>query len=179
MSNYLMWLVKGFGNNFLITILSGIIPLTIGVILTFVSSKSRICSKIFEWVSLLFECTCPIVVICAWYYMLAHLLPVGRYPVWIFVFALSFCFLGYMPARYIESYSFVKNIIYHGLGLFSALFKWSFLAGYIAIIDLLKATEMIRNRNYNSTYYLIPLLFTFIVLLILEVGRRLVKQLMK
>ena len=170
----LIW--SGFANNLLIVLLSSLIPLSTGILLNFFASKKATIGKVFGWVSLPFECICPLLLLIILYY----LLPAERNnALFIIVIAFSLSFIGYLPARYISSYFFINNILYIGLGLISTIFKWSFCVGYIAYNDMLKGAQMTIARTYNPIYLLIPFIVSLLILTILEIGKRLIKQLMK
>ena len=88
-------------------------------------------------------------------------------------------FSGKNLSKYIIKYTFFKNILYNGLGLIAAVFKWSFCVYLIGFTDLFQATRGIFGMTFKTDVFWIPLVVFFVVLLVLETGRRLVKQLMK
>ena len=175
-------LLEGFGNSLLITVLSVIFPLIIGTIIIIFSSKFKVVNSIFGWLSVPFECLCPIFLCTAIYFLIP--MKIIPYDIWyliITVFVLSLCFMGYMPARCVQSYSAIKNILYNGIGLVRNIFMWSlFVSGCtMANTDLFKATSRIISYSYNTIYWLIPLLVSIVILFIFELARRLIKQFMK
>ena len=169
-------IIQGLINTILIVICSSVIPFITGLIFNLIASKSSVANNIFSWLSLPLEIICPVIFLIIIYYTI----PSGDIStVFIASAVFSIIFAGYMPARFSPSFSFGKNILYNGLGLVSSIFKWSFCVGYIGCMDLLKATQMIFARTYDYRYIWIPLVFVTGVLLVIEVGRRLVKQFMK
>ena len=176
---HLIEILKGLGNNILITFLTVLFPLMLGVGLAFLQAKFKIFKTICSWLSLATECICPPLLIIAYFYIPAV---VFNSPVlskfWAVVLALSACFIFYMPARYVDSYSMPKNLLYNGLGLISTVFKWSFLARIVMVIEL---GGYVQNfLSYGIIWPLLVALFiTAAILLVLEAGRRAVKQFMK
>ncbi len=162
---------EGFVNNLLVTLLSLILPLGIGVLFSFFSGLNKTVGKIFSWLSLIFEIFCPIVLMLCFYFFIPSLNPMLAV-----VFALSISFLGYMPARYIYEKSFLYNILYNGLGLISSIFKWSLCAGYVGYMDVLKAAELLRGRTFDSVYLIYPLVISVVFLLFIELLKRIVKN---
>lgn len=189
--NEFLILLKGLLNNVLVTFLIVLLPLIIGSVLAIFQGKFKIIRAIFSWLSIFSECLCPVLVVLT--YVDVFLYETGLYkvnvfafkmddiitPFWIMVLALSACFVGYMPARYVESYSIFKNIAYNGLGLISTAFKWSFLGSLIGFVDLAKAAINLRNRTYSGWYILIALIIAVSILFVIELGRRAVKQFLK
>ncbi len=170
-------ILEGLTKNLLITLLSIQLPLGVGILLTVFANMNRTVAKVFSWISLPAECLCPIVVLSAVYFNSGL-----RNAAEMFIFSaliFSFCFIGYMPARHYEGYSFLKNILYNGLGLLSSVYKWSFCVGFIGMMDLLRAAQVAGSREYSGAPYWIVLAISVVILLIVETGRRFVKNLMK
>ena len=173
-ANRYKYLLEGFAGNCLIVMLSCILPLGLGVVFTLVASRSRTAAKVFRWVSLPFECLCPAALMTAMYFaVFAYYVDSGLVAI-VFAFALSF--FGYMPARYHEADSFAKNLLVNGLGLISAMYRWSFCAGLIAYKDLLRGADIIRSRTFVGWVTLIPLFVSFFMLLVPEIVIRILKQ---
>ena len=170
---YLDLMFAGFGNNLLITLLSIVFPLGLGILFTFLCGKNRTLEKVFHWVSLPFECICPIALMAVMYFMVFPFMNSGLFPI---VLTFSLAFLGYMPARYNRSMSAGRNIAYNGLGLASAIYKWSFCVYIIGYRDLFAAANIVRSRIYIGTVMLIPLAVSFVVIAIIEVARRIIKN---
>jgi len=175
-TNMIVTLTEGLTQNLLITILSVIVPLGLGILFTYLASLNRTSNTVFSWVSLPFECIGPISLLFVNYYMGFFRMRSGLL---IAVLTFSICFLGYMPARYRNTESLLKNCIYNGLGLLSTVFKWSFCASMIGVVEMQRAANMILTRTGDFTCLWIPLICAFLFLLLIEVGRRLVKQFMK
>lgn len=163
----------GMAVNIDATIFSLIIPLGLGVLFTFLCAKSRRLEKIFSWLSLPFECICPPVLMCVLYFIA---FPRLEHTMLIVVMSFTLAFFGYMPARYNRSMSVGRNIAYNGLGLYSAIFKWSFCVGLIGEIDMLQKANMMRARTYTSAHFFAPLAFSVFVLLAIEIARRIIKN---
>ena len=191
MMEYIKILAEGLVNTTLITVLSCILPLLLGILLTILAGKVKVFDHIGSWLSLPLECLCPIPLMMALYHLpslvdidifhkifrslgILHL-----YSPCLVVFTLSLCYLLYMPSRYVASYSIFKNILYNGLGLLSNLLKWSTIASFLAVPDLYRAANTIFMRSFEAWVLLIPLLAIGLALLVLELARRLVKSLMK
>ena len=96
------------------------------------------------------------------------------------IFCLILSFAGYMPARYTPEYSILKNILYHGLGMLSDIFKWSFTAHVIGFTGLYYFANIIRRQTYRMMEsFIIPLIISIVILLFIEIARRIIKQFMK
>ena len=183
-TRYFPRLLEGGFNTLLITVLFSIGPLAVGIVLSFLASKFPVVGKIFGWLSLPFECISVPALLLVSFYTLGQLF--GNWHIrmeivtWIAI-AITFTlgFAGYMPARHVAEYTFFKNILYNGLGLVAAVFKWSFCVYLIGFTDLFQATRGIFGMTFKTDVFWIPLVVFFEVLLVLETGRRLVKQLMK
>ena len=181
---YFPRLLEGGFNTLLITALFSVGPLIVGILLSFLASKFPVVGKVFGWLSLPFECISVPALLLVSFYTLGRLFGDGYFGVkfvaWIAI-AITFTlgFAGYMPARHVVEYTFFKNILYNGLGLIVAVFKWSFCVYLIGFTDLFQATRGIFSMTFKTDVFWIPLVVFFVVLFILEAGRRLVKQLMK
>ena len=175
-TQYVELLLEGFLNNVLFTVCAAIIPFLVGVACCAITRRNRIIDRIFSWLSLPMECVCPIALLIVMFFFV---LPFSRTAFFPVVITLTIAFLGYMPARHVTDWSVWKNMLYHGIGLFSAIFKWTFVVGYIGGTDLLRAATIIRNGTYDVSVLLIPLAVSFGVLFVLEVARRLIKTFMK
>ena len=174
----LLWF-EGLSRNLLITALSAIIPLGLGVLFTFFASRNRIAETVFSWMSLPSECVCPVLTMLVLYYQVLADLGIDVSAIAAAVIAFTCCFSFYMPARFVRSDSFLKNVLVNGLGLLSSLFKWSFCVSFIGIVDMLKVASMMGNKAYNYWYYVIPFMVCLIIVGCLEAGKRLIKQFMK
>ena len=76
--------------------------------------------------------------------------------------------LSYMQTmRYIIMPQALKNILTPLANEFITLIKETSVAGYIGIMDLTKASDIIASRTYD---YFFPLLFVAIIYLILTLG---------
>ncbi|MBQ8605402.1 MAG: hypothetical protein IJ408_01575 [Clostridia bacterium] len=175
-------LMEGFGNNIFITALSVIFPILIGILLTFIASKSKIAESVFSWLSMPFECICPALLLITVYYLIPYVFDLGineiiKYVVIIVSF--TTCFLFYMPARFVKSDSFLKNTLVNGIGLISAVFKWSFCLSFIGFLDLTRASQNIMAKYYNPLILLIPFAVSVLTLFVLELIKRFIKQFMK
>lgn len=172
----LLYLIKGLGTNLLITLLSMIIPLGVGALLCFLARKKPTLATVFRWISLPFEVICPAVLLATLFYASGLRLPYA----FVAVPALTVAYLGYMPARMEEGRSFPKTLLLGALGLFGAIFKWSFCLSIIGCSDALREALRMGAVTYE---YALPLLTVLMlsaaVLLVVEVGKRLVRQMMR
>ena len=176
-------LFKGFFVNLIITAVTVGILLIPGILLTLLAKKAPIIGKIFGWLSIPFECICPIAMILCLYYLFPGMRTLlggtDVSAIFMAILALTVAYLGYMPARFVPEYSFLKNISYNSLGLISAIFKWSFCVFAIGGQDLLFYARNMMNRNYQTGILWVPLAVCFVCLLGIELLRRIVKQFMK
>lgn len=181
----ILFLSRALIVNILITIFSSIIPLFIGILLSLLAKKSSIASKIFGWLKIPFESICIPIFILVLFYLPSFIFETRIFSSnnfsssLIMTIALSTAYLLYIPARYNPNFSFLKNTLFNSLGLISALFKWSFVAGFIAINDMLFAARALMATKYNIWPLLITFLTISIILFIIELAKTLIKQFMK
>ena len=188
--------LEGLQKNFIITACAVLIPLISGILLSLWVKKVPVIGKIASWANIAFKAISIPLLIMLIYYVPGYLLDepifaeidryyyieydindVGRFiPV---VIALCITHLLYMPAKYNLSFSYSKNIIYNGLGLISNTFKWSLISSMILINDIVKmAKEMAAMKAMIGPMFL-AFIVVGIILVILELSRALIKQLMK
>ena len=72
-------------------------------------------------------------------------------------------FFWYMPAKYNQAYSCVKNILYNGLGLISNVFKWSTVAALLSYPDITTAAKQAFVTTYTITGVLVALKNVYMV----------------
>ena len=176
---YLGLLFDGLGRNFLITIASMMFPLGIGILLSIFVRKSETAAKVFNWVKIPFECISIPSLLLTVYYLTAYYFYYLPNNILATIIVFSVTFICYMPSRYDRSSSFGKNLLYNGLGLFSALFKWSFVTHLIGVADLFGAARSVFGVTYQGWPYAATFVIAAGVLVVVEIGRALVKQLMK
>ncbi len=180
---YIGMLMKGFGGNLLITAVSVGLLLIPGFLLTVLAKKFPVMGKIFGWLSIPFECICPVAMILCLYYLMPGVRVmfggINVYSFFVAILGLTVAYMGYMPARFVPEYSFLKNVLYNGLGMISAIFKWSFCVFVIGCPDILHYARNVMNRTFRTGVYWIPLVVSFACLLGIEIIRRIVKQFMK
>ena len=180
---HLEMLLKGFGVNILITAATVCLLLIPGILLTFLAKKFPVIGKIFGWLSIPWECICPVAMI-VW---LSFLDPTARimlgeiniYRCLLVILSLILAYMGYMPARFVPEYSFLKNVLYNGFGMISAVFKWSFCAFIIGCPDLLHYARCVSITHYRYGIVLTALAASFVCLFVIELLRRIIKQFMK
>ena len=171
------YLLEGIVNNFLITLLASLVPIGVGVLFSFLPNETA--RKIFSWITLPFEALCPVVCLVCTYYLSAVMFSARLDAVLFTIITFSVCFLGYIPARYHASDSRLKNLLYHGLGLVSTVFCWSCCIGFIAGLDLLRAAQNMMSITYDPMVFILPLILSLVILGMLQVAKKLVKDLMK
>ena len=164
--------------NLLITVLSSIIPITVGFVLSVASAESEKLSKAGRIFGLVFESLSPLVVLFLVYFGIPQIIGTTINSFVVSVIGFSICFIGYLPARYNGEYSPGKNIVVNSLGLLSTVFKWSLCVGYIGCSELLKNARSIIGMNYQFAFtYFLVFLISFAVLLVLEIAKFLAKEL--
>ena len=169
-------LFSGLFMNVLFSVITCIFPLIIGIALTLICRKCRVLPKIVRIVGSLFEVLCPIVVIFMAFYLLN--LP-RQLATFIILIPFSFCFMGYMLIHYNEQYSAIKNIVVNGLGLFSTVFKWSFVLRCVGISEALTVAERFASGSYNLNCFWLLLFASAAILIVVEVGRAIAREFMK
>ncbi len=180
-------LFQGLWQNILTTAMSAVLPFIVGTIFTLIAGINKKASNVINWLSLPTESLFPGLVVLLVYYLgmpmfskIGVTIPSSVFSSVFLAMALSICFIGYMPARYVPSFSRGKNILYNGLGLVSSLFKWTTLGSFIAVFDITKEAMRIGAINYEMvTPVVLALVITVVVVLIIEIAKRLVKQFMK
>ena len=88
-------------------------------------------------------------------------------------------FLGFMSARYREDWSVIKNIIVNALNLVLTVFKWSFVASFIAVGDLTYQLRLIVQRSYEGSIFWLGLIIPFVILFILHIIKYILEEWMK
>ncbi len=173
-------LLDGLSANFLITILAFIFPMLLGTLISVLIRKSVSAQKVFKWINAPFaSISIPIFFTLLYYF--PGLVFGSRMPSRILpcIIALSFAHLFYIPARYDNGYTFLKNILNNALGLLSSLFLWSITTRIISINDIFfKATEFVATRG-NILPLIFALLITLSISCMLKIGQLLIKQFMK
>lgn len=169
------YLFEGLLNNVLLTVLSCILPIAVGILALILCQKHEGLNKKIKTASLLFESLCPMAFLMLLYFcIIGNTMKNAQFLSLVVCFSISF--IGYIPRRYDEKYSFGENIVIHSLGLISAIFKWSFCAGMILVKDMLSAASSIRAYTFEGGIYWVPLLISFIILLGLELTRYILKE---
>ncbi len=188
-------LIKGLGLNFIITVMAIIVPLVLGVAGSLLVKNKKALGKVFWYLDIPCRSVCIPLSLLFMYYlpgltgidifhdidklMFRTLSIDGFSRTMLLVLILGFAFLWYMPAKYNHEFSLAKNILYNGIGLFSNVFKWSFVAGMIAIPDMLKITQIYVAKTYHFWPYIIPFLVVSFILLVIELVKVLIKHFMK
>ena len=163
-------------NNILITVLSCIIPVLVGIAFNYIYSASEnpTVSKLSRLFGTVFESICPLVLLTVLYFSVARHLRIR--PFWVCVIGFSISFIGYLPLHINDEYSFVKNTVVNALGLASTVFKWSFCVSFISVVDLLRYATVKMSSSYNALSFIPVLAVSFIILLVLELARFFVRE---
>lgn len=171
-------LLEGLGNNLLITVLSVILPLAVGTGLTVLMhfTKKTPVPKIFRILAVCTESAVPMLLVLVSYFCWFQNVRSALLAVTV---AFSVSFLGYMVSRYEPSDSLLKNMTVNGIGLVADVFKWSTVVGYIGMMDMTKAADFLRMKDYETGYLLIPLAVIGGILLTLYLAKALCKNFMK
>lgn len=174
-----LW-VEGLINTLLIIVLSSVIPLGIGCLFTFLSSINKVTYSIFNWLSFPTEVLCPLIITLILFYLPGYLFDGETLPrIACVIIAFSICFISYMPAHYNKDSSLLKNMLCNGFGLISTITKWSCIAGYISVIDLVNAAQKMLARTFDWTSMLIAFAVLTVLISVPELAKRLTKQFMK
>lgn len=173
-------LAEGFGTNVLITFLSALLPLIVGiplVILMHYTGKT-IVPKLLKYPMLIFESIAPVIIVALLYFCIFANTRSGTFAV---ISALSVCFLGHLPQQFDARDSLAKNIVVSSIDLIASLFKWSTaVCSIIAVQDIYRAASSIAARTFDyAPYLLIALVITFVCLAVLYLARNLCRDLMK
>jgi len=168
--------LKGLLNNFIITIGSSVVPMIVGVLSYLYCRKKASVPKYIRLLGIVFESFCPIIVIVFLIYKFFGSTILASFPIWIAITGFTISFLGYMLTRYNSDYSLAKNIVVNGIGLFSTVFKWSFLARSIGVVEMLGAFNMQVKTTYRTGSIWIVLIVSFIVIFILELMKYIAKE---
>ncbi len=170
-------ILSGILNNFLVTILSCIVPIITGTFLIYISKNSNTASKIIRAISMIFESLSPFVLTLAMVYSVFVRADINRTIICILVF--SICFLGYLPTRVRLDYSFVKNMVVNSVGLLSTILKWSFCVSMIGVNELIHNSQKIMAITYNYSVYIFAFLIAFFSVLILKIFKFVLEEIMK
>ena len=189
MQNFLsdsLFVISRVWINVLVTALSAFVPLIVGVGFTILMhfTKTNPVPKIIRYLTIPLESLVPVIVIVAVYYIpfpdiLPFSIPFSVESIACCVIGLTLCFLAYMPHRYNENDSIIKNIAVNGLGLIASIFKWSTIVGYIAVTDIMRAAAVQYGRTYTVIYYIWPLIVSFIVLAVIYILKNILRDVLK
>ena len=173
-------LFSGLGNDLLVTVISIILPLNIGIAFTILMHFTRKSPlpKVFRFLSILTEGLAPLSVLLFFYFCVFT----SRNNVLIpAIVALSICFMGYMIFRYDGRDSLIKNIVVNGIGLVVDMLKWCFcILGYVGIMNIVNAANRYAIRTYSFFLpILLLLIISFIILAVLYIIRQICKEFMK
>lgn len=168
-----MELFKGLLNNFLITGCSCILPLIIGLAMYYICMKSKnLCKFTFLWN--VFEGVCPLLTIMIMYFCILRKVQLNPLLVCIIGFTISF--IGYMPTRFNNKDSLIKNLAVNGIGLISSIFKWSFCASFIGVKDMLGVARILYVRTFEVYYLLLPFAISIGIVFVLEIMKFVIKE---
>lgn len=177
--NHSAVIAEGLGNNILITVLASIVPAAVGTGLTFlvghVNKKGlRLPLRIISGVLYSFA---PIALMMFIFFnLMASVKSSGILPA---ILAISISHLGFYMMCYDASASIPKNIVVNSLGMLTSAFLWSTAVGYIGGIDVVQACNMIRARTFDPGPIIYVLLICFGILVVLNVPRMILKEVMK
>lgn len=174
-------LIEGLGTNVLITFLSALLPLIVGiplVILMHFTGKTVV-PKLLKYLMIIFESLAPVVITLLLFYCVFA--GINNSTTFAVISALSVCFLGHLPQQFDARDSLAKNIVVSGIDLIASLFKWSTAVCCIsAVHDVVWNAHAIMNRTYRAMpSLLIVLVITFVCLAVLYLVRNLCRDLMK
>ena len=157
-------LLEGFGRNLLITVCACILPMAVGFVAMRLHDvkKPTYCAA---WRA--FECLPPLVLMLAACFAL---FPYSRDTLWLCVVALSVSHIGYIPVRMGKGRS-PRDYFARVIDLCADVFKWSTAVGYVAVIDIVRASDVIRSRTYIGAAALAPLIPCALFLGVLQVVR--------
>lgn len=172
-------ILSGFLNNLLMTVLAALLPLGLGIGMTFlmkhVDKKGlRIPLRV---VGAVFYSFAPVALLLYLFFSVIRSVSGGGIlPV---VLTLMISHLGYFMMRFEPDASVGKNIVVNTLGLFSSLFMWSMIAGYIGCHDMVYASNMVRSLTFDAGITLTVLAIAFGMLAVLNVPRMILKETMR
>ena len=157
-------IISGVLQNIWLTVLSCIIPILVGVVVTYASKNNVALAKPIKLFGYIFESFSPIVLIVVLFYCLFA----GGNRFLICVISFSIAFMGYIPSRLVQERSLVKDIAVNSVDLLSHAFKWSFCTRVIALMELLGSmTRVIQSSNQTGVVWL-GLIISFAIVLLLK-----------
>ncbi len=173
----ILGIFEGYYNNILITLSASLLPIIIGVALNFLSYTSKTATVIVRIYGCIFQSLSPVALLFIFYFCGLTMFKTPRILWSIIVFII--CFLGYIPAHYVNSYSPVKNSVVNSLGLISSAFKWSMCTSLIGVRDMIKVSNELLIITFEPSVFFIPLIISFITVLIIEVAKLIAIEMMK
>ncbi len=180
MENQFSLILGGLGTNFLLMFASALLPLGIGVGLTFAmkhaSSALRVVLRI---VGVLFYCAPPVLLALLYYFSFAGALKIRAEAVVCAIAALTVSHLGYFVIHFDNNASVKKNIIVNALGLFSSTFIWSLMMGFIGVREVVNSAQQIAGRTYEFSIYFVVLAIVFVILAAINTPRMILKEKLK
>lgn len=180
MENQFSLILGGLGTNFLLMFASALLPLGIGVGLTFAmkhaSSALRVVLRI---VGVLFYCAPPVVLVLLYYFTFGGSFERSVSGFISAIAALTVSHLGYFLIHFDNNGSVKKNIIVNALGLFSSTFIWSLIMGYIGVREVVNSAQQIVGRTYEFSIYFVVLAIVFVILAAINIPRMILKEKLK
>ena len=169
-------LAEAFMNNILITAVSCIIPLFVGIVVYCLlkTFENKTFSRIIRFPSIIFESVCPLIVLFFVYFGIPYIsrqlgFRIVLTPTMGTLIGFTICFIGYMPARYNSKDSLVKNWVVNSLGLFSTVLKWSFVSSVIGAPELTNKIQNYIAISFKSfEWWACGLIVTLVVIFIVE-----------
>ncbi len=161
-----MGIIKPLTTNILITMGSCIIPIIVGILSNYICKQNEGLSKLARLAGAMFESFCPLFTIFVMYYCVFRMLRSN--PIWICIIGFTISFIGYIPSRYNKEYSFAKNTIVNSIDLVAVVFKWSFCANYIGVLDMFRYANLQFARLYRPSAFWFPFSIAFVCVMVLK-----------
>lgn len=170
---------QGLINNILITLSSCLLPIAIGIGLNFLGNAFKNNKGIQRFLHIfgsVFHCVCPVLLIITIFYNLSFNAATDVARPMTVVIAFSLSFFGYIPAHYNKDYSLMKNNTLGVINLFSHVFIWSFISGYIAVPDALSYAQRVMHSTYESGEFIVLFFKIGIILMLLQVLKLIIEE---
>lgn len=170
---------EGLIYNILITLSSCLLPTAIGIGLNFLGNAFKNNKGVERFLHIfgsVFHCVCPVLLIITIFYNLSFNVATDITRPMTVVIAFSLGFFGYIPAHYNKNYSLMKNNTLGVINLFSHVFMWSFISGYIAVPDALSYAQRVMQNTYKSGEFIVLFFKVGSILMLLQVLKLIIEE---
>ena len=163
---------EGLKLNILITVLSCIIPIAIGFVVTNLSKNNTALFRPIKAFGYVFESFSPILLIVVLFYCVFF----HWNRMLLYVISFTLAFMGYIPSKLQEEHSFIKDFAVNSVGLLSHAFKWSFCVRILGEMELLGFMTRNIQKSYQTGIVWVGLIISFVIVFALNMVKFILEE---